>query len=52
MVRDTVRRFVKERYLPRAGELFAKEQFPEDLIRPIGELGLLGASIQGYGCAG
>jgi glutaryl-CoA dehydrogenase len=52
MVRDTVRRFVKERYLPRAGELFATEQFPTDLIKEIAEMGLLGASLEGYGCAG
>ena len=35
MVRDSVRRFVKERYLPRAQELFAKEEFPTDLIDPM-----------------
>jgi glutaryl-CoA dehydrogenase len=52
MVRDTVRRFVKERYLPRAQQLFADEAFPTDLIPEIAEMGLLGASIQGYGCAG
>jgi glutaryl-CoA dehydrogenase len=51
-VRDTVRRFVRERYLPRAGELFAEEKFPSDLIPEIGAMGLLGASIEGYGCAG
>ncbi len=52
MIRDTVRRFVRERFLPRAAELFEKEQFPVDLIPEIAEMGLLGASIQGYGCAG
>lgn len=52
MVRDEVRRFVRERYLPRAGDLFAKEQFPTDLIPEIAHLGLLGGSIEGYGCAG
>ncbi len=52
MVRSSVRRFVKERYLPRAAELFAKEQFATDLIPEIGALGLLGASLTGYGCAG
>jgi glutaryl-CoA dehydrogenase len=52
LIRDTVRRFVRERYLPRAAELFAKEQFATDLIPEIAELGLLGAAIQGYGCAG
>jgi glutaryl-CoA dehydrogenase len=52
MVAATVRRFVKERYLPRARELFAKEEFPTDLIPELAELGLLGASLTGYGCAG
>jgi glutaryl-CoA dehydrogenase len=52
MIRDSVRRFVRERYLPRAAELFEKEQFPMDLIPELAELGLLGAGITGYGCAG
>ncbi|MBK6516083.1 MAG: acyl-CoA dehydrogenase family protein [Polyangiaceae bacterium] len=52
LVQATVRRFVKERYLPRAAELFAKEQFASDLIPELAELGLLGASLTGYGCAG
>jgi glutaryl-CoA dehydrogenase len=52
MIRDTVRRFVRERYLPRAGELFAKEQFATDLVPEIAAMGLLGASLTGYGCAG
>ncbi|HTJ81567.1 MAG TPA: acyl-CoA dehydrogenase family protein, partial [Polyangiaceae bacterium] len=52
MVQSTVRRFVKERYLPRAADLFAKEQFATDLIPEMAELGLLGASLTGYGCAG
>lgn len=52
MIRDTVRRFVRERYLSRAGELFEKEQFPMDLIPELAEMGLLGAGLKGYGCAG
>ncbi len=52
LARDSVRRFVRERYLPRAAELYEAEEFPRDLIPEIAELGLLGASIQGYGCAG
>ncbi len=52
MIRDSVRRFVRERYLPRAGELFAKEQFATDLIPEIAEMGILGGSLTGYGCAG
>jgi glutaryl-CoA dehydrogenase len=52
MVRDTVRRFVRERYLPRAADLFAKEEFPTDLIPTIAAMGILGGSLKGYGCAG
>lgn len=52
LIRDSVRRFVRERYLPRAAELFAKEAFATDLIPEIAEMGLLGASLHGYGCAG
>ncbi|MFZ5895641.1 MAG: acyl-CoA dehydrogenase family protein [Myxococcota bacterium] len=52
LVKESVRRFVRERYLPRAGALYEEEKFPRDLIPEIAELGLLGASIQGYGCAG
>jgi glutaryl-CoA dehydrogenase len=52
MIRDSVRRFVRERYLPRAADLFAKEEFPTDLIPEIAAMGLLGGSLTGYGCAG
>lgn len=52
MVRDTVRRFIRDRYLPRAGELYEKEVFPSDLIPEIADMGLLGAGLKGYGCAG
>jgi glutaryl-CoA dehydrogenase len=52
MIRDTVRRFVRERYLPRAADLFAKEQFATDLIPELAAMGLLGGSLTGYGCAG
>jgi glutaryl-CoA dehydrogenase len=52
MIRDTVRRLVRERFLPRAGELFENEEFPLDLVPQLAEMGLLGASLTGYGCAG
>ena len=38
MIRDTVRRFVRERYLPRAAELFEEEKFPTDLIPQIAHM--------------
>ncbi|MFO0661508.1 MAG: acyl-CoA dehydrogenase family protein [Polyangiaceae bacterium] len=43
--------FVKNT-LPRAASLFAKEEFPTDLIPGLAEMGLLGGSLTGYGCAG
>ena len=52
LIQRAVRRFVRERYLPRAAQLFEEEQFPRDLIAELAGLGVLGASIQGYGCAG
>ena len=52
MVRDTVRKFVRERVLPVIGEHFEAGTFPHDLIPAIAELGLLGMHIDGYGCAG
>jgi isovaleryl-CoA dehydrogenase len=52
MIRDSVKRFIRERFLPRAGKLFEEEKFPTDLIPEMAQMGLLGASLQGYGCAG
>jgi glutaryl-CoA dehydrogenase len=52
LVQASVRRFVRERYLPRARELYEREEFPHELVPELAELGLLGASIEGYGCAG
>src|ERR1700730_6264954 len=52
MVRDTVRKFVRERVMPIIGEHFEAGTFPRDLIPEIADLGLLGMHIEGYGCAG
>jgi glutaryl-CoA dehydrogenase len=52
LVRDTVRKFVRERVLPIIGEHFEAGTFPRELIPAIAELGLLGMHIDGYGCAG
>ncbi len=52
MARDTVRDFVTEEVLPIIGEHFARGTFPMELVPKLAELGLLGANIQGYGCAG
>lgn len=52
MVRDSVRRLVRERYEPRAAGLFERGEFALDLVPALADLGLLGASLTGYGCAG
>ena len=52
LVRDSVARFVDERLLPIIGECFDNGRFPRELLPAIAELGILGASLTGYGCAG
>ncbi len=52
MVQDSVAKFVDEQVLPIIGECFETERFPRELVSGIAELGLLGSSIEGYGCAG
>src|SRR5262245_34521254 len=52
LARHTVRQFVAEKYLPIIGDHFEHHTLPEQVIPELGALGLLGASIQGYGCAG
>jgi glutaryl-CoA dehydrogenase len=52
LMRRSVRRFVHERFLPRVAELYAREEFPRDLVPELGELGVLGGGLTGYGCAG
>src|SRR5690606_24313533 len=53
MIRDTVRRFVSERVLPRVGDWFERGVIPcRELAPELGSPGLLGMHLEGYGCAG
>ena len=52
MVRDTVRSFVTEKLQPLLPDCWERGAFPKQLIPEFGELGLMGANLQGYGCAG
>jgi glutaryl-CoA dehydrogenase len=52
LIRDTVRAFVNERIVPNVGEWFEEGTIPIELAREIGQLGLLGMHLEGYGCAG
>jgi glutaryl-CoA dehydrogenase len=52
MVQDSVARFVGARVLPIIGECFEHQRFPRELVPELAALGLLGSSLEGYGCAG
>jgi glutaryl-CoA dehydrogenase len=51
MVRDTVREFVVDKVLPGIGDWFERGEFPREVAAGLGELGLLGMHLKGYGCA-
>jgi glutaryl-CoA dehydrogenase len=52
LIRATVARFVDERALPLMREAFERHRFPRELVPEMAALGLFGASLEGYGCAG
>ena len=52
MIRDTVRDWVTAEVLPVIEHHFREGTFPNHLIPAIGEMGLLGANLHGFGCAG
>ncbi len=52
MVRNTVREFVEEEFMPIVRDHYRKGEFPKHLIPQLGKMGLLGANLSGYGCAG
>jgi len=53
LVRDTVRQFALEKVAPVAEELDREKRFPYELVRELGELGLMGMTIpEEYGGAG
>ena len=53
MLRDTVRRWVGDRVLGNIAQWFETGELPSrELAKELGELGLLGMHLEGYGCAG
>ncbi len=52
LVRDTVRDWVRANIMPRISDWFEAGYFPRELVSELGELGLLGMHLEGYGCAG
>ncbi len=52
MVQDSVARFVDDAVLPVIRPHFENHTFPKELVGELAALGLLGSSLEGYGCAG
>jgi glutaryl-CoA dehydrogenase len=51
-IRDTVRAFVSDKVVPYVGDWFEEGTIPLELARELGQIGVLGMHLEGYGCAG
>jgi len=52
IIRDSARQFCQEKLLPRVLMGFRNESFDREIMNEFGEMGFLGATLEGYGCAG
>lgn len=52
LIKETVSRYVNEKYLPGVAEHFENGTFDSSVPKALGELGVLGMHLTGYGCAG
>ncbi|KAM8972961.1 glutaryl-CoA dehydrogenase [Pelodytes ibericus] len=52
MIRDSFRSYCQDRLMPRIIQANRQEVFDREIISEMGELGVLGSTIKGYGCAG
>jgi len=52
MARDSARAYCQEKLFPRVLEANRHERFDREIMKEMGALGFLGATIEGYGCAG
>jgi glutaryl-CoA dehydrogenase len=52
MVRDSARAYCQDRLMPRILEANRHEKFDRAILHEMGELGFLGSTLEGYGCAG
>jgi len=50
LARDSVRRFVRERFQPLVTEHFRAGTFPMELVPELADLGVFGVNLTGYGC--
>lgn len=51
-VRNDARSFVQEKISPNIKDWYEKAHFPREIVPEMGEAGLLGMHLKGYGCAG
>jgi len=51
-IRDMARDYCQEKLQPRVLEAYRTEEFEPEILKEMGALGLLGPTIEGYGCAG
>ena len=52
MVQETVAKYAKDKLAPRVVDMYRNEGVDRSIFTEMGELGLLGTTIEGYGCAG
>ena len=52
MIAAAARQYSQEKLLPRVRKAFREESFDRSIMNEFGEMGFLGATIKGYGCAG
>lgn len=52
IIRDQFRSYCQDRLMPRVKDAYRNEEFDKSIIRELGDIGMLGPTIQGYGCAG
>jgi glutaryl-CoA dehydrogenase len=52
LIQDSARQYAQEKLLPRVQEAFRNESTDPAIFREMGEMGFLGSTIDGYGCAG
>ena len=51
-IRDLARDYAQEKLMPRILEANRHERFDREILLEMGELGFLGSTLTGYGCAG
>jgi glutaryl-CoA dehydrogenase len=52
LIRDSARSYCQDKLMPRVLSAHRHERFDREIMSEMGELGFLGPTIEGYGCAG